>query len=293
LNNQQSGRGVTAGTATAQGGAQGLLFNRFSYVGISGRYGEIHLGREYTGAFISTVIADPFLVTGPANALNMLANLALSNPAAAQSTFASTSNMINYLTPTVAGLTGNMQVFFGENASNTNNDGDGYAASVTYAKGPLLLTYGKQSTNGTATAAVAGKTLATQGDYKQSGLSATYDLGVAKLAFTNAHEELLRATGLAVNNSNLIGVTVPYGLAKFKASYTLSRQNSGVIGDTDKSASMVGLGVEYSIFKDATAYATYARISNADGGNSYNNGIANSDLNNSSQGYAIGLVYKF
>lgn len=282
-NNQASG------TAVSAAGGQGFVFQRYAYVGLAGAFGELRLGRDYTAAFRSVSPADPFVTNGPADSTTMSLNLGNTNKRA---TTSNASNMIGYYTPAMdSGFNATVQAFAGENASNSANahDGDGYSVRVGYTKGPWTASLGTQTTKGTVTAT-------TQGDYKLSALSVTYDLGPAKLAFTHAQEEVVKtAAATASNDSNMIGVTVPYGAANFKASYIRSNQNTGVAAAADTTGTMIGLGIDYALNKAATVYATYAHVGNGKGGNTFSAGNAglSSAANNSSSALALGVFYAF
>lgn len=251
-NNQASGIGAS------QAGAQGLAFNRYSYVGVSGGFGEVRLGRDYTSTFQNVVAAvDPFLTNGPANLLSMAYNLGLKN---GQATTTGASNQIGYITPAMGGFNAKVQYFMGENASNlptaTNtagaDDGNGYSAQVGYANGPVFASIGQMVTKGTATATA-------NGDYTQRGLSASYNFGMAKVVYTYANEELIKLAATSTNKTNMLGVVVPFGAANFKASYARSVNNDGA---TDNVGTQLGLGVDYALSKRTVLFGTVARVTN-------------------------------
>ena len=320
-NNQVSGRGLvpntsfatntttTTGnpTALSAGGTQGLVFQRYAYVGLSGGFGEVRLGRDYTGTFLGVIAAtDPFGTNGPASSSNMTLNLGVVGK---QQTTTGASNMIGYTTPSLGGVSANLQTFFGENNSvavlngagataSNPNDGDGYSATVSYAAGPIFVAAGQASTKGTVQA-ITNAMAATNGDYTQRGFSASYDMGVAKLAFTNAREELIKsAAATATNSSNMIAVTVPVGAFNYKASYIRSVQNTGVAGALDNTGTLVGVGADYALSKRTTAYTAYSRITNdnvatAGGTAVYGSNLSQTAVNPTSTGFAIGIKHNF
>jgi len=299
-NNQASGGGVTAGAATGQAGAQGLDFGRYAHVGVAGSFGEVRLGRDYTSAFQwGVAAADVFGTNGPADASAMMLNVGASNK---QATTSGASNMIGYITPKMNGFEAKLQAFFGENKSDSTTAGsqakagDGTSVAIRYVEGPLMVGYGTQKTKGTVSAAVPGTSVATNGDYSQSGLSASYNLGVAKVIFTNAKETLVKVVGAEIsNNTNLFGVVVPMGAINFKASFATSTQNSGAAGAADTKGTLLGLGADYALSKRTTAYTTYAKVSNKDGGASFSagNSALSTVADNSSTGFAVGIKHNF
>ena len=296
-NNQMAGSGVTVGNANSLGGQQGLVFQRYAHVGVAGSFGEIRLGRDYTAAFQWGVAAvDVFGTNGPASGSNIMQNLGIVNK---QPTNANASNMIGYITPNISGFEAKMQAFYGENKSNSTTagsaakEGDGASIGLRYTTGPLMVAYATQTTKGTVNAAVASTSLATNGNYKQSGLSASYDLGVAKLVFTNAAEDLIKTAGTSTTRTNLLGVVVPMGAINLKASYGMSTQNTGVSAAADTKATLLGLGADYSLSKRTVAYGTYGKISNKNSGTAYYTGVATTVANNSSTGLAVGIKHSF
>ena len=301
-----------AGSLTSVGGTQGLVFQRYAYVGLNGSFGEVRLGRDYTNTFLHAVgSVDPFGTNGPADSSAMTLNLAARNGLA---TTSGASNMIGYASPSMSGAVVRLQAFYGENASSAtnSNDGNGYSAQVGYTGGPLFVSMGQQKTQGTAkaatlttanttTGAVTAATLAQNGDYTQSALSASYDFGMAKAVFTNVREELVGLTSTATNTSNLIGVIVPVGAINYKASYVASAQNTGAAGAVDNKGTLFGLGVDYAMSKRTKLYSTYSSVTNETGkfysaglaGGAAGTSLAATAATPSSTGFAVGVFHAF
>lgn len=282
-----------SGAAPAAAGGQGLVFQRYSYVGLSGGFGEVRLGRDYTSTFQQVVAAvDPFGTNGPADSSVMTLFL---GAVGKQATTAGASNMIGYITPAMGGFGAKAQIFFGENASNLpagSDDGNGYSLVLNYANGPIYVALGQQVTKGTVTAG-------TFGDYTQKGLSASYNFGMAKAVYTYAAEDLITsATTTATNKSNLLGVIVPMGAANLKASYVRSVTNVGA-GVAENVGTLFGIGADYALSKRTTLFGTWSRVTNdnsAATGFAYsagNSALAAASTNPSSQGLAIGVKHSF
>jgi len=265
-NNQASG---AAGQLTQANGTQGLDFQRYSYVGLTGGFGEVRLGRDYLNVYqYATAGFDPFGTNGPADSAALTLNLAAR---LAPYTAANASNMLGYISPKMSGVTLRLQAFAGEGTNST--DGSGYSAQAEYAVGPLLVSGGQQVTTGTPKAAkpavlspASAGALATPGDYTQAALGASYDFGMAKVVFTSVQEKLVfndSATG--TNNSNLIGVIVPLGAFNYKVSYIASVFNGGASADVDQKGTLIGLGADYALSKRTKLYGTLSQVTN-DGG---------------------------
>lgn len=284
--NNDSGAGKATNTNNQATGATalgGLTFQRYAYVGLSGGFGEVRLGRDYVSAFLQAQAAvDPFGTNGPADSTQMMLKLA-------SYTATNASNMMEYTTPSLGGFSANVQYFMGENLSNavsgttgTSSDGNGYSVQAGYANGPIFASIAQQVTK-----------YAVAGDYTLRALAASYNFGMAKAVYTYAHEGVAGSYDQK-NNSNLIGVVVPFGAANFKASYVRSTRSAVTAGFADESGSLFGLGVDYALSKRTTVYTTLARVTNDDGGASYSTGGIGSKLaNNSSQNWAIGVKHNF
>jgi hypothetical protein len=321
LGKSSSTTNLAAGTTPAAG-SQGLVFQRYSYVGLNGGFGEVRMGRDYTNVFLYSVTAvDPFGTNGPANSSAMtlrLGTLATSAASTAQpytpsglaatSTSSNVSNSIAYSSPSIAGITARLQAFAGETSNSTV--GSGYSAQAQFAQGPMLLTGGQQVTTGVAATTGTGTaTVSTPGDYTQSALGGTYDFGMARAWLSAVSEQLvLSATAKAKNDSVLVGLTVPMGAWNYKLSYIQSTLNSGYSGAADFKGTLTGLGVDYALSKRTKLYATAASVTNDGPENSHINlfstggfGVQSSTAgagntkgsNASSTGAAIGINHTF
>ena len=285
--NNDTGAGKATSTNNQASGASstqaGLTFQRFSYVGLSGGFGELRLGRDYVNTFLQAQAAvDPFGTNGPADSTQMML---LGGAATGVRTIVNASNIIGYSTPDMSGFGANLQVFMGENNQGgvgANDDGSGYSILAKYAKGPLFASIAQQQTKYTQTAGL--------GDYTLFAASASYNFGPATAVATYASEKIAATTELK-NDSFLVGVIVPMGAANFKASYITAKNN--LQGGTDRNGSLIGLGVDYALSKRTTAYATWAGVSNNDGGSLYSTGINDGKADNSSSNFAIGVKHNF
>lgn len=170
-----------SGTSTSA-----TAFSRQSWVGFSGGFGAVRLGRTTT----------PFDdVNGSSNAVF---DSAL---APANSVFKSTgysarqSNMIYYQAPTMGGLSGAISYALGEDKTATTGATSTTSMDLTYAAGPVALQFAYQMQDGVDTATVA--------DAKFTRLGGSYDLGVAKV----------KATYGKVNN---VGTAVGYDATDYQ-----------------------------------------------------------------------------
>lgn len=137
------------------------LFNRQSWVGLSGGFGKISLGRQNTPLF--DLMADHF---DPLTVGNYESNSWL--PAAG--TLVRTDNMLRYA-GSFGGLSVSLSYAFGEKAGSART-GSQVSSSLQYTTGPFSIGGGYQQT-------VSGST----SDNKDTvyNMSATYQIGAAKL----------------------------------------------------------------------------------------------------------------
>jgi len=256
----------STGTRYSIGGAQGLTFNRWSYVGLSGGFGEVRAGREYTPTFQAVLGADTTGANGVQNTLFQTLYLGQVN---SHATATSASNGISYESPSFNGLRVKVQQFWGENTSPTaansvlqpQKAGNGNSYHAYYAAGPLSAGIGAQTTKGTAVAATTSGT-AVLGQYDVSTAYVKYDLGVVLLTASKTTEKLVTAAdGNLKNGSTMIGASVPVsGALKINGTYTTSKYSDD--GVVTAKGSQLGLQALYSLSKRTDLYANYAVTDN-------------------------------
>jgi predicted porin len=269
-NNQASGA-----QAAAANGAQGLDFQRYSYVGLAGNFGEVHLGREYIYSFwYGTGVVDPFSTNGPADVTHLFYKLSTSVSTNA-------SNMISYTSPN-GPVQGGAQYFLGGNTAATGtgstavgkNDGSGYSAFLKYQQGPLLVS-----------GAISKTTYLVAGDYKVSALAAQYDLtSAASLMYTYGKETQLSNA----NTSNMIAGQYTMGAVTWKASFTHANRTGAAVG----TANQYGLGVHYLLSKRTKLYTTVAEDRNS-GSGLFSTGSVGAAKDSKSGALAIGVYHSF
>ena len=167
-----TGIGFNSNTNNQASGAAGvgaLTFNRRSTVSLSGGFGELRLGRDYTPTFWNTAIFDPF-GTGGGIGANQLYFSGLGGLTAPTGTRA--SNSIGYfLPPNLGGFYGQAMVAMGENdnrsllpgsAISNRNDGNYAGVRGGYLNGPFHVSL------------ATGRTTYATGDLRVSNLGVSY-----------------------------------------------------------------------------------------------------------------------
>jgi predicted porin len=264
-NNQSTG---------AAGGATGLVFNSRSTVSLSGGWGELRLGRDYTPAFRSISAFDPFGTRGSGtnqilNSTGLLAN---------SQTSVRASNSIGYFLPSMGGVYGELKYWLGENASTAANSKDGRGAGIRvgYASGPFNV------------AAAYDRTKYLAGDYRESNIGGSWDFGMAKVMAVVERDKSGPVTGKGWE----IGTIVPVGAGDFKASYARYRND---LTAADPTAKKIALGYVHNLSKRTAVYVTYARVSNSGGSAApvQNGAFGLPGINQRSTGYDLGLKHSF
>ena len=276
IGNLESGFNLDTG-ASGQGG---LLFGRRANVGVSGGFGTVTIGRNSSSyddvsgdhAMMGQSIFDPSNTNNGASAIaartELSAALALAAPGgltaaniAAYNTAALPfladrnttwlgfntrfNNSIKYNTPNFSGFSGSLMYAMGEDKTTAVGASRTISANIKYANGPLLVSGGYQSEGVTRTAT-------TQPTLDNMLISASYDLGVAKIGAgynVAKYKDLLPGVSLDAQKEYNISVAVPLGAATISAGYARSKGNDF--------GTSTGFGIQaiYSLSKRTSLYA--------------------------------------
>ena len=272
--NNDNGSGATTSTnnqgASGVTGGGGLTFNRRSTVSLNGGFGEVRLGRDYTPQFWNLTVFDPFGTNGVGT--NQIQNSSLGGPTQVRA-----SNSIGYFLPgNLGGFYGQAQYYMGENLSNAANkkDGNGLAARVGYANGPINAALAFSET----------KFLA--GNIKTWNLGGQYDLGMAKILANYSEDKI---SGGVDGKGFLIGGLVPVGAGEIRVAYSTYKVDT--VG-ADPRTNKIALGYVHNLSKRTSLYATYAHLSNKNGAaQALNNAVTAAGSN--SNGYDFGIKHSF
>jgi predicted porin len=247
------------GATSAQGGA---LFGRQAWVGLSGGFGTVGLGRQYPA------------YDDLRGATNMIYDSNFATTATVWGTGVQdyqnrSSNSIKYTSPDFAGFSGAVTYGFGENKTATTDAENVAAIHVKYSNGPLLVGFAhqreKQVAGGNvfgagATSGVAAAPVTFNSTRKYNLLGASYDFGVAKL--TGQYNQAKGETGATVagvtpsakDKEFNVGVSVPFGAAAVAAGY--SRSKSDATGNNNRGTGVSILGT-YALSKRTNVYLGY------------------------------------
>lgn len=262
-----------------EGTPAGLQFLRRSTASLSGGFGEIRLGRDYTPTFWNHTVYDPFGTNGVGSSTNTFGALG-----SGATTVVRADNTIAYFTPNLSGFQGQFQYAFKENQA--DNAPSEYAGlRLVYASGPLSVALATAS-EGSATTNV--------NSFKRTNLGASYDFGFIKPMFQYTIGKFETNAGVDQEVKHMmVGLTAPVGPGLIKASYVRSSYDN-FAGDANQFA----VGYEYGLSKRTALYANYARISNKTGAAfsvSAEAGATGAAVTpgDSSRGFEVGIRHSF
>jgi len=253
--------GASAGATSFSSTDSYAYENRNSFVGISGGFGSLQVGRQYNLAFYNIIANDPMGFSGIGSFLAAGAG----NPARSD-------QLAIYSLPSfVPGLNIQLGKAFGNTAVTSTNSyktGDSTSWAANYSANGLYLGFTNESVIGTSDATKE----------KYGSVTVSYDFGMAKVGYgtTKTTEGITSAKG----DSTSITVPVGGGLSVY---YNLNalKTDTGA-GTTGATAKYKGtqLGGNYALSKRSTVYLQTGRA-RTDGALT------------STAGYAIGLLHAF
>ena len=247
------------------------VWSRQSFLTLSGGFGTVAFGRQYSPQFNMVAAIDPF-GTGTVGEVNNLYTLNTR-----------LDNTVAYVSPSFSGLT--VTVAHSTNAAGQENDGNVgdtrvWAISPVYSNGPLMVALNYHQLK--ANKVTPNPTL------KVWDLGATYDFGVAKVAALYGKRDV---SATIDRTTWMVGATVPVGAAgAVLASYTRAENDVPVVADPR--SSQWALGYTHNLSKRTNLYAAYADISNKNGA-AASVGDASNGGAGYQQGMNVGLRHRF
>lgn len=210
-------QGINLASGNGTGGG-GVTFNRQSYVGLSGGFGEIKLGNVYTAYDDIAAGAALGFDSGVYDSQDIFASMGYdSNPG---------SNFY-YSTPSFGGFSGAFSYQLDAADANTTS------FHIKYEGGPLYVGLGYQDESD-----------ATSGN-KFTTLNGSYDFGAFKLLAAYGTDDVNDADDIS------IGAEIPFGAFTLSAGYAMS--DRGAAGDA-KGVAIMGT---YNLSKRTALYAGY------------------------------------
>jgi predicted porin len=253
--------GFNSDTGYHDQGNTGWLFQRESRVGLSGNWGQVNFGRQYTPLFSIQAANDIFRVAGIGT------NYQLTSTGMTRA-----SNAIRYDSNSMNGLSFGAMYSMGDTAAVTASGGTSHQEStlapkdlgrhvglnVKYDNGPLSLGVGYGNQKATALAAGLSSPIAT----KATMVGGSYDFKVVKI----------NAAWQTVNNDANpksadmrmwdIGATIPVmGTDQIKVNYTSLQDKLTNNADSK----LIALGYVHPMSKRTVLYGTWSKMTNEGG----------------------------
>ena len=275
---------------TGVGGTGTQFWDRQATVSLSGPFGEVRMGRDWTPVYYGFVFADPWINVGVGSGSNFLnASVATTYQRAFGSalnptTLSRSSNAVEYwLPPNLGGLYGSLMLAPSEGSNATG--GFRYTAGrLGYRGGPVDVSVYTGAT----------KIAATNQSLKQTGAFGSYTFGgttTLMLSITNSDYLTSKHTHL------MAGVRANLGPWVLKASYNRldqKGQNAAGASIDGNDAHQWALGADYLLSKRTVVYATTARLSNSGiAAFAVPGGPGLAAAGSSSSGYEAGIRHSF
>lgn len=199
------------------------------------------------------------------------------------STISRSNNAVEYHLPgDLGGLNGQIMLSAGENAN--AQGGFKYSSGrLGYRNGALHVSVYHGATRIDA----AGT------DLKQSGVAGSYNFGVARVSGSVTQSKYLNAR----QTNLLVGVAVPVGVGRIRASYNRADQKGSTAAGASIDANdgkMFAVGYDHQLSKRTALYVNAARLSNSGAARfAIPGGPAGVAAASSSTGYELGMCHSF
>jgi predicted porin len=268
---------LEAPLSTTNGTGGFANFGRRSTVSLTGPFGEIRLGRDYTTSFYNDGLFDPFGVSGVGTNLialvnsNLAASRALATGgllngglSAGTDSYLRTSNAVSYfLPPGLAGVYGQVQYALPGDVSSSVGPGSSISQRGRFVGGRLGWTNGKADVE----MGYGDSTLTSTEQIKSMNLAGSYDFGVVK-AFGEWSRVFDERSLTDRYDGLLAGVTVPVGPGLIRASLArVDYKNGNNLPNSGAMTNKWALGYMYDLSKRTSLYATVSRTNTCDGHN--------------------------
>ncbi|MDP2787724.1 MAG: porin [Pseudomonadota bacterium] len=240
----ETGLGTDAPTtlAPAAGAANTatMLGDRSLTVGLSGNFGSVNLGRQYSPIFNVAAAGDTFMYAGAGSAANIIGG----------NTSVRRNNSIRYDSPSMSGFTA--AIMWDANTENTTNvtkkNDQATGLSLRYANGPVAVGYGYEKVTVTE---------ATGTDQRRNALTAGYNFGVVSVQ--GGHLTNKVSNGGADNAVTYLGVKAPVGAAG-TVRLQWGKMNDRNVTNADQN--FWGLGYGHAMSKRTNLYVNYGTFDN-------------------------------
>jgi predicted porin len=268
---------------TAAAATSGLQFSRQAYVGASGGFGEVRLGRQYSaydelrGATNNT-FDSAFAITGYVWGAHK-DNAATPNTLYGGDYNSRIDNQIYYATPNMSGFSAAIGYGLGENKAAGLKATDTLSLHGKYANGPLLVGLAYQD-----------QKLAITGSNKYTLLAGSYNLGVAKIMAGVNQGKRPAGASTEKDTEFQLGVDFPLGATTIALGYAYAKVKNDLTGGTAK-ANGFSAAATYDLSKRTAMYVGM-NTGKVKEDIAQTGGVVRGDLGKT-QLFAVGVRHKF
>lgn len=251
-------------------GQGGLLFGRQAYVGLTGGFGALTVGRQYAPIFYTGADSD---LDGYSN-FSVVTNHMLLQSAGTQLRI---NNAINYKTPNMGGFTANVQWALGEVAGTTSG-GRVFGANLAYNNGPINAGIGYAD----------GKNAAGVSSARSWMLGGSFNAGVASIS-ADYWQWKNPSVANTTRKSMAVGASVPLG------AFSVIAQVGQLKVDGGAKQTLFNLGGNYTLSKRTDAYVRFISGSNNSSSNLDVAGVGGPapSYDADKRSFAVGLRHRF
>ncbi len=264
--------GSANGTATTDS-----LATRNTYVGLSGNFGTVLMGRHDTPYKMSSQKLNLFKGTTSEYT-------AIVGEGSSQFDLRAT-NVIAYVSPNYNGFSGSLAHVANEGKTSSTNTPNAWSLALNYDQGPVFASYGYERHTDIAGQDTANANKVTLG----------YNINESSLVGV-LYERIDAKTAGVEDKRDAWGLAAKYTMGRFavKGKYVWA-QDSKVGGvDQNDASKLYSLGVDYSLSKRTTAYAQYSKLVNdANGNRTFNINPLTVAAGQDAQVLGVGLKHSF
>ena len=236
----EQGFNIDDGTASAAA----RQFHRQAFVGLSGGFGRVDIGRQYDITDNMYGLYDPFGYSGYSPmgyAFNVGCGTGGSGDCIGRQ-----DNTVMYTTPAMGGLGISAMWAPGEDKTPASSAGNVVGIMANYGNGPLGVGVGYQSNK------ASGGRARTDFNF-----GASYDLGMAKLFVQLENGKNKNTVGTGKDSGYALGAVLPMGAASLTVGYSAEKQK--IAGTKVSDAKSFALMGKYDLSKRTYVYAAYQR----------------------------------
>lgn len=254
------------------GNPGGQNWQRRSTISLSGSFGEIRLGRDYTPDFWNHTVFDPFATAGVGNSLNIF------TPVNNGFDLVRANNSIGYFLPNMGGLYGQVMVAAGEGPTGRKHTG----FRLGYSGGGINVAFSM------------GRNDAGTAEYDRINLGGSYTFGKSSAVFQYNRGKAKGGTQNGQSTTHyLIGGRFAMGDGIFKASFSRADGKGPTAALNARDATQMAIGYEQPLSRRTALFGNYARISNKSGSSASMAGGAANTAGRNVTGYEFGMRHSF